>query len=68
MAEAAKTGAKKKNYTGRVRMLDGKVVKPVLYNGKSAGLGKYFAGAVNEQLVCDENGKPYYFREIGQLV
>jgi hypothetical protein len=53
--------------TQKVRMLNGAVVKQVLYNGKSIGWGKYMAGEINGQLVVDEKGKPMYYAEIGQL-
>lgn len=63
----AKVGSAKKNH-GKVRMLNGKKVVPVLYNGHGAGHGKYFAGAVDDVLVLDEDGRPKQFREIGELV
>jgi len=52
----------------RQRMLDGQPVKPVLYNGRAAGMGKYFTGEVGGKLICDDNGKPLPISEIGQLV
>ena len=52
----------------RTRMLDDKVVKATLYFGKHAGHGKYMAGTVDGELVCDENGKPIPLRMIGKLV
>lgn len=64
---SAKVGSSKKDH-GRVRMLNGKKVVPVLYNGHHVGHGKYFAGAVDDVLVLDENGVPRQFREIGELV
>jgi len=48
-------------------MLDGKVVKNVLYNGKHADHGKYFAAEVDGVLLLDENGKPIPFRSTGKL-
>lgn len=51
----------------RVRMLDGKEVKPVLYNGRGIGHGKYFAASIDGQLLCDKDGKPFLFREVGKL-
>lgn len=71
----AKTGSNKKS-PGKVRMLDGKVVKIVLYNGKAVGLGKYYSGyvetgdknaMVSDMMILDENGKPKQFNEIGAL-
>lgn len=49
----------------RVRKLDGQVVRPVLYNGRAVGHGKYFAAEVNGQLVLDESGKPEQYRQVG---
>lgn len=57
----------KKN-PGRVRMLDGKKVMPVLYNGRALGHGKYFAGAINEIMILDEQKKPVPYNKIGELV
>lgn len=62
----AKTAANKQKAS--VRMLDGKVVRPALFNGRAAGMGKYFAGEVEGKLVTDENGVPLKLKEIGQLV
>ncbi len=63
----AKTGSSKKG-RGKVRMYNGGVVTPALYNGNGIGMGKYFAAMVNYQLVLDSNGKPMVFRECGELV
>lgn len=62
----AKTGIKK-NTGQRVRMLNGKKVVAVLYNGRALGHGKYFAGEVDNKLICDENGKPFPIQEVGHL-
>ena len=51
----------------KLRRLNGKVVRPVLYNGRALGHGKYFAGEVDNQLVCDAQGKPFYFKTIGTV-
>ncbi len=51
----------------KVRMLDGKEVKPVKYIGTWRGHGRYMTGSVNDQLVCDANGKPLPLRQIGRL-
>lgn len=64
----AKTGANKKIDGLKIRMLNGKKVVAVLYNGKAIGHGKYFTGEVEGKLVCDESGKPLPFRQIGDLV
>jgi len=63
---AAKTGGKKKA-PRKVRMIDGKVVKNVLYNGKPIGHGKYFAAEVDGVLLLDDAGKPMPFRATGTL-
>ena len=57
----------KKN-PGRVRMLNGQKVVPVLYNGSALGHGKYLAGSINENLILDEDKKPIQFSKIGELV
>lgn len=51
----------------KVRMYDGSVVRPVLYNGKNIGHGKYLAGEVQGELICDDAGVPYQYREVGQM-
>jgi len=51
----------------RMRMFEGKVVKPVLYAGRHEGHGTYMAGAIEGELVCDKNGKPLPFKSIGIL-
>lgn len=63
----AKVGSKQKAEGLRVRKLDGKLVKPVLYFGRHAGHGKYFAALVEDKLLLDESGKPRPFRSVGQL-
>ena len=59
----AKIGSLKK-VSGH-RMLDGKEVVPVLYYGKPVGHGKYMSGKVNNEMICDSNGKPLPYRGIG---
>lgn len=51
----------------RVRKLNGQIIRPVLYNGRATGHGKYFAGEVNGQLVLDESGQPAQYRTLGTL-
>jgi hypothetical protein len=63
---APKTSAQKG--IQRQRILDGQPVKAVLYNGRAAGMGKYFTGEVNGKLICDSQGRPLPISEIGQLV
>jgi len=63
----AKVGSNKKS-AGKQRMLNGAPVILVLYNGKSIGHGKYHAGSVAGNLVCDTAGKPLPFKEVGELV
>jgi hypothetical protein len=59
---------KKVQYEGaRIRKLNGEIVRPVLYNGRGVGYGKYFAASINNQLVLDPNGKPFGFHRVGQL-
>jgi len=60
-------GSKKDSSTLRVRKLDGKLVKIILYNGRAVGLGSYFAGTIDGEMVLDKNGVPRHYRDIGQL-
>ena len=62
---AAQRGGSKA--TQRVRKLDVQVVRSVLFNGKAAGMGKYFAAEVNGKLLMDEQGVPLKFNEVGNL-
>lgn len=73
--KAAKTGQKKK-VLGNVRMHDGKVVKPFLFDGRYGGHGKYWAGYVRldvkdstvwDGAILDAQGVPLQFRNIGEL-
>lgn len=65
---SAKTGGNKKTDGLRIRMLDGKKVIPVLYNGRAVGHGKYFAAEVDGKFILDANGKPMEFKQVGELV
>lgn len=62
---APKTQAQKG--TQKVRKLNGQIIRPVLYNGRACGHGKYFAGEVNGQLVLDSTGRPEEYRTLGIL-
>lgn len=62
----AKTGSNKK-VQQRVRRLDGKVVKIVLYNGRACGHGKYLAAEVDGKLVEDATGRPLPYRQVGTI-
>jgi hypothetical protein len=68
MAGAGRTAGNKKIEGLRRWMLDGKLITPVLYCGRAVGHGKYFACEVDGVLQVDENGIPYHFRTIGELV
>lgn len=58
----------KKSVEGlRVRKLDGKIVKPVLYNGRYVGFGKYFAASIDGVMLLDEAGKPVPYQTCGAL-
>jgi len=57
-----------KTSINRIRMLDGKEVKPIWYCGKWEGLSSYMSGHIDGITVCDNSGKPIPFRSIGQLV
>lgn len=62
---APKTQAQKG--TQKTRKLDGQVVRQVLYNGRAAGHGKYFAAEVNGKLLMDQQGRPLEWRSVGTL-
>ncbi len=51
----------------RKRMLDGKEVQATLYYGRHVGHGRYMAGKVDGELVCDSNQKPIPLTKIGYL-
>lgn len=57
-----------KTSINRIRMLDGKEVKPVWYCGKWEGRSSYMSGHIDGVTVCDASGKPLPFRTIGALV
>jgi hypothetical protein len=46
------------------RYYKGQEVRASLYVGKAVGQGTYMSAAVNNELICDENGKPMHFRSI----
>ena len=46
------------------RYYKGQEVRPSLYVGKAVGQGTYMSAAINNELICDENGKPLPFRSI----
>ncbi len=58
---------KQKQEGQRAWMFNGQQIRPVLYNGRAVGEGKYFAASVNGELLLDENGTPHQFRKIGTL-
>ncbi|MGZ8924580.1 MAG: hypothetical protein ACXW2E_01725 [Nitrososphaeraceae archaeon] len=49
----------------RVRMYEGKIIKPTLYVGS---FGRYMAATLNDQILKDSNGRPLEFRQAGELV
>lgn len=68
MAIQSKNQKSNRGVGQRVRMLNGKKVIAVKYVGHWGGHGTYMAGAVDEKLVCDKNGKPLPLRDVGELV
>ena len=42
----------------------GQAARPTLYVGKAVGQGTYMSAAVNNELICDEHGKPMHLRSI----
>jgi len=47
----------------RVRMLNGKVVKPVAYGAKMK-----IVAEIDGEMLRDENGNPIPFKSVGELV
>jgi len=67
-AKPAKISGQKKLHEQRKRIIDGKEVKPVLYDGRMVGHGTFIAGAVDDVLVRDHTTqKPLQFRSIGTV-
>jgi hypothetical protein len=48
------------------KIVNGKKIRPILYNGKSAGLGKFMAGVFidSNEVVCDSNGRAIPYKQI----
>lgn len=65
-SKTAKASMGDKGEAGK-RYLHGKEVRPIMYVGRSQGHGKYIAGTVDGQLVCDPTGKPIKFDRIGAI-
>ena len=62
MAKASALG-KQQQYA---RVHEGNVVRPVLYDGRHAGHGKFFAAAIGDRMI-EQDGKPVPFRSIGKV-
>ncbi len=78
MAEVIKKEApvsgKKVKTSGKKRVLDGKEIKTVFYDGHHLGHGRYYAGyfpdsgkPVSESLVVDAANRPIPFAQIGEV-
>lgn len=48
----------------RIRVLDGKTVKPTLYDGQ---YGKYMAATINDQILRSDSGRPIEYKNAGKL-
>ena len=46
------------------KFYNGVELRPTLYVGNAIGKGRYMSGAVNGELICDENGKPLQLAKI----
>lgn len=46
------------------RFYKGQEVRPSLYVGRAVGQGTYMSAAINNELICDEHGKPVPFHSI----
>lgn len=65
-SKTAKASMGEKGEAGK-RLLNGKEVRPIMYVGRHLGHGKYIAGTIDGQLVCDPTGKPLKFDRIGVI-
>lgn len=65
---AAPKSSQQKQAGQRTRLLDGKVVKAVLYNGRANGYGKFMAAEIDGKIVTDDTGCPLPFNQVGQVV
>ena len=68
------SGKKGGKFSGKRRMLNGKEVKTVFYDGRHAGHGRYFAGytveqskPVSESMILDANKRPLPYSQIGAV-
>ena len=61
-----KLKAHEKTKTYQYKIVGGKRIKPVLYDGKLAGFGNYMAGAfvTSGELVRDSNGRVLPYNQI----
>ena len=58
----------KEKTTQRLRKLDGRVIRAVLFNGKSVGQGKFMAAAeLSGELILDSTGGAQLYSQTGQL-
>jgi len=39
-------------------------LRPTLYVGSAVNKGTYMSGAINNEIICDENGKPLQLAKI----
>ena len=62
MAKASALG-KQQQYA---RVHNGEIVRPVLYDGRATGHGKFFAAAIGDKMI-EQNGRPVPFRSIGKV-
>ena len=65
-SKTAKASMGDKGAAGK-RFLNGKEVRPIMYVGRHVGHGKYMAGTIDGQLVCDADGKPLKYKRIGGI-
>ena len=64
MAAPKKSSGPSSKGPQRLRMLNGKQVKPTRYDGP---YGKFMAATLNDQIIRDNNGRPLEFRQTGKL-
>lgn len=64
--KGSKNNIENRGAAAKLKEIDGKAVKPVMYKGQLLGHGSYIAGmfADNGKLVTDANNKPIQYSKI----
>jgi len=64
--KGSKNNIENRGAAAKLKEIDGKQIKPVMYKGQCVGHGSYIAGMFieNGQLVVDASNKPVQFSKI----